>query len=324
MANIEKPEPSRDDCESSYLMTPVEIELFCDNPRGEPLEWGVAPLSADCEIAKQQNDIRRKLQERFDQRPDGVPKDLADFVEETHLSHSARREEFNRFNYFCRAKESLDDVGQSERDIINRAESGQASPADLLYVQKLLGIASIELGNVTHPYGNHAESIEPMRQAIAQAVRICGGKINDEPRSVYEAFSSDNLRNPDKSKYLSVTCETVLGELADGIKVIERNLSVLQTEAIDRDFADDIKSIEVEYGEESYKSWRAEASSLCQDIIPRLRNSVDSTAIVPVSTVIIARNKELEKKNLADDNVNERWQKMLGYGAVNSSKDLRF
>lgn len=192
---------------------------------------------------------------------------------------------------------TFDDVfeGRPElRDMYLDVLRGIGSAREALLVREALGMRSIELTRLTHPYGHMIEDLEGMRAEVSEAILALDGELFDEPPTEYKINSSDNIADPSQDHAqagLSITRKRYIGQLPDGTDIYERSSFVLRIDEnspFNQDYAQAIRSIKYE----STDTWSTavwQAGRLAEEL-PRLLAENDFACILPMSTTIYAHN----------------------------------
>ncbi len=224
-------------------------------PKGEDLTFGATPLDRPLTMGSQKR-IRLELHKLLLSIPDGTPLSIASYIRDTFDIRFSNRAKANDENFMTALRyDALPVLDLRLSAIVERARLGAASPAELLLVRDLLGIRSIELACLTHPYGEHEESLAAMHKAVSYAVDLLGGKLDDssEPRfRVKEAVSDEGLALEEGDLSipagLLMTRKKTLATLPDGTIVRERSSFVLRTDKDSRFYK--------EFGEEGVAMMR--------------------------------------------------------------------
>lgn len=282
----------------------VEFERVSLNARGEPLTWGATPLVLSPDVVLQQNDVKSQIASLFEQGnvPSYVSRGLAEYIEVLNMSRTYNREDHNRNSFAYRGKTDLDGVPLEALEVLDRSLKGFASPAELLLIARILEIPTIELASLTHPYGQRIELLEPMRDAVSDAVDILGGHKIIDKAPTYEVKGCDNPHDPASMEGIHMTRKRIIGILSDGTEIMERSSFVILVDNLPQEVADKIRGIQ--YG----KVWAEDVlhSEDLDVLIPMLlEDDVYDTAI-PVSTTVVAINPALEKRLLSDDAMRTR------------------
>lgn len=296
---------------------PNDFERIGENKRGEPLTWGATPLVTSNDVTIQQNAVKRELELLFDQEniPSFVTPSLADYIYVLNMSRTANRESRNQDSFAYREKTDLDGFPLEGLSILNRALSGHASPAELLCIQKPLGVPSIELASLTHPYAQRIELLKEMRHAVYHATILLGGEIVRSIVPIYEVKGCDNPHNPELMQGVHMTRKTMLGRLEDGTEIIERSSFVVMVDQLPADRANAIRTLPFENNE----NWSTQANSACNlsKLAPLFLDNDEYEKAIPVSTTIVAINSELERRLLSEEAMRKRQRHYL---AVHASK----
>jgi hypothetical protein len=281
-----------------------QIERIADNPRGEPLTWGATPLVLSPDVISQQINVKKILAELFESShvPSFVSDNLASYIEVLNTSRTLNREAHNTESFIYRKKTDLDGVPLEALEVFDRAINGFASPAELLLVSKLLGIPTIELASLTHPYGQRIEELKDMRPAINNAILLMGGKLSHARGSIFEVKGSDNPNRPDIMEGLHITRKTLFGSMPDGTNVIERSSFVLLVDQLPQETALIIRSIP--YG--PYWSEQILRLGKIYTFARLLLDGDKHDKAIPVSTTTVAINDALSKELLSDEAIRAR------------------
>ncbi|MGV9001862.1 MAG: hypothetical protein ACOH18_02810 [Candidatus Saccharimonadaceae bacterium] len=293
---------------SLHIVTDALLETVRNAPRGLPETYGATPLN-HAAAYDQQYTLRIKLQELLEENiPSDVPAEIAAYMIDTFVSRFISRGAANQENYLSSLK-SPEELGDNERlqDMITRAELGLASPSELLVVRQLLGIRSVELACLTHPYGKNIEQLEPMRQAVRDNVLLLGGEYYDEPEERYRVKGFVNDENG-YTKGLLMTRKRTVGIMPDGTIIRERSSFVLRLDdnsvVSNLTIAAIIKT--VNQLDRKSNDWQDElvAAGHLDEICEGLLSSDKFSMAIPVSTTIYAFNPEtaqLVKERAAED-----------------------
>lgn len=209
-------------------------------------------------------------------------------------------------------------ISIAQRAVEDRAAAGLASPAELIALQAINDVGSIELASLTHPYGIGLEYQAEMHSSVHDAIRIMGGIVYDEPE---EVFSIDDIVNDESTyseekaerySYLSwadklreretygpvmgmlLTRKRTIGQLPDGTLVRERMSFILKPESnlITEDLYEQLINIRADA-----HIGRVALHSLenVPDVLTFYLNSNDFSKVVPVSSTIYSFNSERVK-----------------------------
>ncbi|MDB5162284.1 MAG: hypothetical protein JWM52_792 [Candidatus Saccharibacteria bacterium] len=224
-------------------------------PKGEELTFGATPLDRLLTIGSQKK-VRLELQKLLLSIPGEIPLNIASYIRDTFDVRFNNRAKANDENFMTALRyDALPLLDVSLSAIVERARLGTASPAELLLVRDQLGIRSIELACLTHPYGEHEESLASMHKAVSYAVDLFGGNRDDSSESRFRvkeavgdegvALGEDDLSIP---AGLLMTRKRTLATLPDGTIVRERSSFVLRTDTDSRFYK--------EFGEEGVAMMR--------------------------------------------------------------------
>lgn len=291
----------------------VLVDLSACNKHGKPEDFGATPLDSLLTM-QQQISLRHHLEVLAGNPPVDVPLIIADYVQETFRDRFIARGYANDENYHTSLLKPADYAdNKSVMALIDRAEQGLASPAELLVVRQLLGIRSVELACLTHPYGRRIDDyLETMRSTVRSGVLLMGGEyMPKEPRlrvknvilanvpkakmpEVYALSNRERIAIADQYGGVAgilKTRKTTLGSMPDGTLIKERSSFILRTDpesAITQAELDEL----LEYDQDNnWEDAAVRGSSLEQSALTLL-NSDMFTQAIPISTTIYAYNKE--------------------------------
>jgi len=180
-------------------------------------------------------------------------------------------------------------------EMIDRGRTGHASPAELLLIRSVMGIRSIELGCLTHPYGkNIKEYLDGMREAVETGVDILGGEMFDEPDVQYSAkewiLDKDNVN---KGVGILMTRKRTIGMLPDGTMIRERSSFILRTDSrsgFDPELLAKLRKIPDD-DDDAWKEAMMQLGNLAETAHDLLESDAFDIAI-PISTTAYAFNPE--------------------------------
>ena len=277
--------------------------LYIDNlisaadrlPHGDPFTYGATPLDRMTTLS-QQIDVANTLQEFMSYGlPDEIPGSVKEYVRRTFVKRFHGRAAANEENYTTALK-SKDELAKDQRltAIITRAELGQASPTELLITRSLLGIRSVELACLTHPYGEpeRMRILPVMRDAVKQHIELFGGAYQQNPETRYRVKEIIALEN-DKTNFrdgLLMTRKRTLATLSDGTVIRERSSFVLRTDEDSMLTEADIAALmAVDLKDPLYQDELVKAARL-DEIAEILLDTDTFTQAIPISSTIYAYN----------------------------------
>lgn len=279
------------------IASPELLQRISECPRGTPLTFGATPLDY-LQTLEQQASVRTSLMKMTYSCPGEIPMQIASHVHTAFGRRITGREQANNDNYVTSLMyERQHEIDPIVLDMVHKAELGQASPAELILVRDVMGIRSVELACLTHPYGGERLELllEPMRDAVKYAVLTYEGDMVAEPESIYavkEAVKEFDEDADDLEAGVVMTRKRVLGHLPDGTIVKERSSFVLRTDA-DAALPIDIRLAlqELDVNDPDWKQQMLEIEGM-QEYIARLLADDEYTQAIPLSTTIYAYNKE--------------------------------
>lgn len=294
--------PERTGPETRPFTSRVSLEQICDAPRGDMNAYGATPLDRVATLT-QQLELRLDLQElTYRGIPDDAPLEVYSYIHSIFIRRFNKRGEANEENfvtslYYADYQECLD---PEVVEIVDLARFGQASPAELLLVREQLGIRSIELACLSHPYGANIEMLDEMRFAIEYAISIYGGEYFKEPETIYCVKEAIDVLDgvPDFTNGVLMTRKSTLGVLDDGTVIKERSSFVLRTDEASGFDQTIIKRLQTELMKDpamDWMKWLIQEGNL--DMISAvLLNSNDFSRAIPVSSTAYAFHSETTRR----------------------------
>lgn len=293
----------------------TDLARISKNNRGEPRTWGSTTLISSNEVRLQQNEVKGEIDVLFEGKnvPDYISPELANYIYVLNMARTVNRESHNQDSFAYREKMDLDGIPLEALEVFNRAVIGYASPAELLFVQKLLGIPSIELASLTHPYGQRIELLKEMRPAVNEAIVLLGGRLVKGVPCTYEVKGGDNLEDPQQTQGIHMTRKTIFGYLDDGTEIVERSSFVVLVEQLPDGCRKAIRTLPFK----NNPDWNEQANRLLSKIVPTFLDEDAYDKAVPVSTTVVAINAKLEAKLLSEEAIRTRQRQFL---AAHASK----
>lgn len=201
--------------------------------RGAPLTYGPTPLSKEKCGERQQNLSRIFQSFTREAAIESVPSPITQYVEMKMPERFNNRTNANEENYASSQVKKEEYADERELlTVIDDAEQGFASPAELLLIRELLAMGSVELACVTHPYGERLEYVDEAEEAVLAAIRLMGGTVCDEVETSYRVKNVIGA-DPESAEYslgLFMIRKQVIGELPDGTLIKRRSSFVLRTD----------------------------------------------------------------------------------------------
>lgn len=293
--------------------TPVFLEKFRENPIGTPETWGAVPLLTSCEVQEQQNRIHADLSELFLPKnvPNYVSSNLASYIENTHLSRVQHRESKNRDSYTLRGNYDFEAPDFDTFDVFLRGQNGQASPAELLYLQQYWQMPSIELASLTHPYGERLyPNITEMRDASRDSIKMHQGIVFDEASiqkdyTDYEVKGADRIDDMTRAEGLHMTRKRALGVLPDNSYVIERSSFIIRLDGLPEKYSSAIRAIPFK----NNKNWARQVLIRAEkfyELVPDLLGNDSFEVAIPLSTTIVSIHDERSDELTSRDAIDRR------------------
>ena len=266
-------------------------------PAGTPETTGATPLNHQAAYP-QQRFILSELQQMLDaNEAENIPAEVVEYIKNTFEARFNGRSVANYENYFSalHSREEFADDGLLQ-EAIDRAEVGQATPAELMIIRSVLGIRSVELACLTHPYGTRLRPhLETMRNHVMKNVELMGGEYFQEPETRYrvKACVGEFGVQGDCSKGLLMTRKRTLGVLPDGTVIRERSSFVLRTDDPSIIPAEVIAQLnQLDMQAPDWQDKAVEVGQLDKIVQALLEDDLFDLAI-PISTTIYAYNQEM-------------------------------
>jgi len=262
--------------------------------RGEPLTYGATPLSRARTI-QQQLDLALDLQQlTYRDIPEDVPMEIIGYVHATFVTRFHNRAEANEENYMG-ALNVHTEFSPEVQEMFQRGELGQASASELLLTRQLLGIRSVELACLTHPYGKRIEDLLPeMREAVKDHVELLGGTYYDEPETRYRVKEIVGYDKGEEKldKAVLMTRKRTMGTMPDGTIIRERSSFVLRLDDKSPFTKHEISLLNsVDLSQDDWQDKLMKLGKL--DEVAALLLAMDEFSYaIPISTTIYAYNPE--------------------------------
>lgn len=175
--------------------------------------------------------------------PKGTEDTFVDSVVAIYNSRFYRRIFKNQDNYYKKDPEAT----VADPLVLKRALLGQATPSELLTIQKELKIPAIELARVTHPFGHRDKYVPGALELVTEALTEHGGilSVNDESMPADEfdiEFDSVILdETTEKQHDLLVLRKSTIGTVGN-IVVRQRSAFIVRTKVCDAETIQALKS----------------------------------------------------------------------------------
>ena len=319
---------------------PIEalLEKAARIDRGEPGTHGATPLD-QLRTFRQQDALLKELLEYTYGVPDGISLQLAAYIHETFGDRFNSRATANNDNYTTSLlNKSVYEDNTAIMEVIDRGETGHASAAELLLVQKLLGIRSVELACLTHPYGERMDPLlYEMRDLVAMSILALGGELSEEVEpnfrvkevilndvpvekwaEVYTLNNTQRLALADNYGGISgflMTRKREIGRMPDGTIIKERSSFVLRADSESPVTQRDIDAMrEVPFS----CDWQDEVvkAAHLDEIAGTLLHMNEHTFAVPLASTIYAHNLQFAEMTRRRHGVNESLHYTIGRASV--------
>lgn len=306
--------------EKQLALSPDQVFLASSKlPHGAPDTYGATPLDRVTTLHDQIKLADELRELTYRDVPDDIPLHILDYVHTTFSERFHSRAEANEENYLT----ALHTKQEFANDpwlamMITKGEKGEASPSELLAVRACLGIRSIELACLTHPYGKKIDPVlSEMRSAVKQHVELMGGAYFAEPETRYrvKAFVPDEEGNDNFAHGLLMTRKRTLGVLPDGTMIRERYSFVLRTDdlaVIDKDTLNKLRKVDLKSA-----TWQEDMVRDAQlDILAGLLLEENEYSFaVPISSTIYAYNPKTAQL-IAERDQQERDQRWAEFSRL--------
>ena len=262
--------------------------------RGDHLTWGHTPFYSSPE----QFEVYTKLIDRIvNSAPEETPAEIQDYVLMHFMSRFYKRQDRNNQSY----EDRLNYYGALSEMSLSALDSALAGdcvrPVDLLVLRDELGMPSIELARLTHPYGKDMDLLPEMQTAVGYAVETLGGEICLGDECITYGVDGAHVRNTSSGNAevgFLVKRKKLVGVLPDKTRIIERSSYFLR---IDND------------------------SRLDQVIAQSMRNVVTQTmsgnVVENMYVLNICETKDWQTKLMESGNLNELMPLLLKGGDFN-------
>lgn len=295
----------------------VLIDLAACNAKGKPDTFGATPLNQSSTI-HQQADLMHELSVYAEYAPEDVPKEVAEFVRQTFRDRFVARGVANDENFHTSllSKRYYADNNNALR-LIDRAEEGSASPAELLLVRQLLGIRSVELACLTHTYGRRLKEglLDQMRSTVMSGVLLMGGEYHKDTNPVLR-IKDVILNNVDKDDMpkvytmsnkerigiaeqfggiagILITRKRHLGTMSDGTVIKERSSLILRADEQGMVTKNDLERL-TQCATDGWEDSALQDTQL-DKLVLELMDMNEFSYAIPISTTIYAHNEETAK-----------------------------
>lgn len=318
------------------VVTRGMLESVLNAPKGDVLTYGATPLDRVGTVV-QQIGVRDTLQERtFNKIPHDIPMEIADYVHSTFTKRFDARGEANEENFItCLRYDTLEELDPLVQEMVERAKNGHASPTELLLLRDTLGVRSIELACLTHPYGENITMLDDMRESVHYAVELFGGEYFSDSEPVFAAKESigDEYDAVTMTYGVLMTRKRVIGHMADGTVIKERSSFVLRTDEMgavvdaQREAMFAVDPNDPEWSKKVVALEGLDAQLCLSDTIKFMLDNNHFSLAIPISTTIYAFNErtaqEVLKKQKTDEVAKQLRFKLEQPGLIAALEDAR-
>jgi hypothetical protein len=274
-------------------------EKMRKNPVGELYTWGITPLdSFNGDLKKQQRDVYDWRMGLIKNAPEYINESLYNYIECVFLNRATTMNMANYNSFYTRDLVDDKDLPSDDKELFSLATIGKASPAELMYLRNLYGLSSVELGCVTHPYGQRMEHLDQMRDSVNEAISMFNGKKLDIVN--YKIKNTDVILHPREegvSDAFFMTRKRDLAQLADNTIIRECSSFIVridQDSDFDQDLANNIRSVKLNNIQNVTK--RLTRAGNLNVVVPQLLEENNYKTIVPLTTVTYAFNDETKSQ----------------------------
>lgn len=272
--------------------------LILFDRQGLSEKTGATPLEPNILQQKVFDDLRKRF---IENRPGGLSDTIFDYMLMHFENRFAKRQQRNRDSYLQRLYKDTSVIESEYPGLLKLALHGLAYPDELLDVRQGLGMGDIELGRVTHPFGEHIDDFEELRTQVVDAIVEKGGRafLPDEFTGM-EAFEvEDTDRRITQSDTVSeaflIVRTRIVGVLPDQTEIHERSSFILQLDkAFDKSTVAKLKEVVRGKGESLHEQV-AKVISIT-DVARPLLESNNFEAAIPLSSTMFALNGPLKEK----------------------------
>ena len=260
-------------------------------PAGTVETYGATPLDRVTTLM-QQLDLRIRLLDLLREVPGGIPLEIASRTHDAFGKRFDGRGNANDENFVTSLMYARqDEIDYIFREMIDKAGLGHASTAELLLVREVMGIRSVELACITHPYHVDGGQLDDMRAAVDLGVLSVGGTVYDNPKPRYAVKESigDTPESFDARLGFLVTRKRDIGILSDGTEIRERSSFILRTDMLPQYMQDVIAEIDP-----ADPDWmkKVEAIDGLEEHISQLLELDMFDCAIPISTTAYAFNRK--------------------------------
>lgn len=331
MSNHEQTSFYGDEVFPDELLPAIDLRLLAHNTYSTSLDWGATPLNTyhDPRLISHQEQVRDELEKRsLDVPPEVgyIPPEIQQYVAQNFMSRFNGRTMANIDNFSRRLRPNLVEFDIEDRMVLAKAMWGQANPAELLHVRCVFGMASVELGCLSHPYGvlTDQDKLDDMRGSVKEAILMFGGELavremdaaqgNFEDleegldgRDVFAVKQADNTYYGGDhihhlQKVVLVTRKRNLGLLPDGSIVRERSSFIVRVDeesGFDQELAAKMRKVKLTYNDRAMERL-AKIGNIDQVLPPMIANREFGT-VIPLSTTVYAFNRVTDARIGARD-----------------------
>jgi hypothetical protein len=295
----------------SYFKTPENLtsfdvdtnllELLSLTERGKPATWGSTPANPHRpDVFLQQQKVRKDHEKLFPVKAGKIPFDIdvptAVFIRDCNSSRFEHRTEKNFNNYEYRGIYNLSQLPATYREIVDRVETGNTSPSEIIFTDILVQVPAIELGSIAVGYGKRMELLKPMQQAIDIAVDMFDG-INRRSTPVYQVKQANyehGAHSENVPPCLLMTRTINTGFIPEqNIVVSERSSFVLRLDELSKQYQNLTKRIMEAHAANGKLSDIADINGL-SELLTELFDKDDFETLVPISVTGFAINYNYE------------------------------
>lgn len=268
--------------------------------------------------------IRTELGKLFEHPPEDmdIPDSFKQLLIDDYYINVERRRMINYENFAKWRQEHprLDDTLESS---VQRVENGYTEVGDIFDVALNTSLSGLEVGRITHPYGQRIEQVTPMRLSVAAAMNERGGtleSVSDPYRRIKIVPKIERIGKDGQQEITGfiVRYKHSLGFIPKGenevLKVVERQVAAFRVDEASG-FPQDILASMYELAEREQRKkkpfhWDSTADERFEDFLidSRCRGFIEKAVqtdslepfIVPESTTVFCYPEQVPENFIAN------------------------
>jgi hypothetical protein len=282
--------PSIDDTQP-LVMDPSEVSGNVHSPT-DPSPITYPPLS-EIHYQTQLTDYLHGLVR--DQAPDHVSDKVKDIIGLHVDSNNAILMQSN-YEAYQMLMMSASEIDEGIAEVIEKAKRSSATPEELLYLNLVTDLPSVELKKLTHPFGHRKEYLKPMDTDVANAIHELGGLIvdqdDDEVKVIPHYFDTDAF---------IITTRQLFGTLED-LKIRKRKTYAIDINApmFDENIRKRIGEVNLNIPHNVWLDKVLKESGLMECILGALKSPESTPYLYSLSTMIYSYHPDRRKPDTAE------------------------